>query len=131
MIRRFPLFFYWGPPVLYSLLIFYLSSISTVPQLPQNSDKVLHFTEYFVFATLLWRAFGRGTFWFFKRSYAILTLCIGALYAASDEVHQLFVPGRTASVYDWIADVAGILGMLTLMIVKVKWKGGNLKYEPI
>lgn len=30
-------------------------------------------------------------------------------YAASDEVHQSFVPGRNASITDWAADAVGIL----------------------
>jgi VanZ family protein len=129
MNRRFPFVFFWGPPILYAGLIFWLSSISTLPHIPENSDKFFHFIEYFVFAVLIWRAFGLGKFWFFNSKQALLTTFIASTYAASDEFHQLFVPGRSASIYDWIADVAGILGMLTLMIVKVKWKDGTFKYE--
>jgi len=32
-----------------------------------------------------------------------------SVYAASDEVHQSFVPGREMSILDWLADAAGIL----------------------
>ena len=131
MNRRFPFVFFWGPPILYAGLIFWLSSISTLPHIPQNSDKVIHFIEYSLFTLLIWRAFGRGKFWFFNSKHALLTTFIASAYAASDEFHQFYVPGRSASIYDWIADVAGILGMLTLMIVKVKWKGGIFKYETI
>jgi len=131
MKQRFPLVSFWGPPILYAVFIFLLSSISTIPHLPRNSDKVIHFIEYFLFALLIWRAFGRGEIWFFNTQKAVLMTSIAAAYAASDEFHQLFVQGRTASIYDWIADVAGILGMLTLMIVKVKWKGGSFNYETI
>jgi VanZ family protein len=129
MNRRFPFVSFWGPPILYAGIIFCLSSISTIPHFPRNSDKVLHFIEYFVFTFLIWRAIGRGHIWFFNAQKALVTALITATYAASDEFHQLFVPGRSCSIYDWIADVAGILGMLTLMIVKVKWKDGSFKYE--
>jgi VanZ family protein len=30
-----------------------------------------------------------------------------AVYGVSDEFHQRFVPGRNASIEDWVADVAG------------------------
>jgi len=30
------------------------------------------------------------------------------VFAASDEIHQAFVPGRETDVMDWLADVAGI-----------------------
>jgi VanZ family protein len=42
----------------------------------------------------------------------VLALCICVLYAVSDEVHQLFVPGRGAQVTDVLIDTAGaILGI--------------------
>jgi VanZ family protein len=120
----------WGPAILYAALIFWLSSLSRVPTGPENSDKVFHFFEYFLFAALLWRALRQH---FQKRMFGrILTvLLMGAIYAASDEIHQIFVPGRTSSVFDWIADVAGILGMLTLMLIAVKWRGTAFKYDSL
>ena len=33
---------------------------------------------------------------------------LGIGYAASDEIHQLFVPGRQADVSDWLADIIGL-----------------------
>ena len=32
---------------------------------------------------------------------------IAASYGVFDEVHQLFVPGRSGDLYDWFADVSG------------------------
>jgi VanZ family protein len=40
------------------------------------------------------------------------------LYAASDEYHQSFVPGRTSSIYDVAVDSAGI--MLALLILRIR-----------
>jgi len=31
------------------------------------------------------------------------------LYGGSDEVHQLFVPGRDCNLYDFVADTIGVL----------------------
>ena len=123
--------FLWGPAVLYAALIFWLSSLSHVPTGPENSDKVFHFFEYFLFAALLWRALRSRHFQKRKIQRALVVLLIGAAYAASDEIHQLFVPGRTSSVFDWIADVAGIVGMLTLMLIAVKWRGTAFNYDSI
>lgn len=47
-------------------------------------------------------------------SWKIL-VAIGSLFAASDEWHQSFIPGRDASVLDWISDCVGILGTLFLI----------------
>lgn len=45
-----------------------------------------------------------------KRKYAyIITLIINGLYAALDEVHQIFVPGRGASILDVGRDCIGVL----------------------
>lgn len=38
-----------------------------------------------------------------------------ALYAITDEVHQIFVPGRTAKASDWLADVGGTLVAIGLV----------------
>ena len=123
--------FYWGPAVLYAGFIFWLSSVSHVPTGPENSDKVFHFFEYFLFATLLWRAFRSAHFRRHRIQRALVVFLVGAVYAATDEFHQLFVPGRTSSVFDWMADVAGIIGMLTLMLIAVKWRGTTFDYDSI
>lgn len=38
------------------------------------------------------------------------------LYAASDEYHQSFVPGRHATVKDWLADAAGMLVVVAVVL---------------
>ncbi len=63
--------------------------------------KGAHFTEYGVLFWLL----VRGPM--ARRPYLALLLCV--LYALSDEGHQAFVPGRTASLYDVALDSTGAL----------------------
>ncbi len=47
----------------------------------------------------------------------IATILVTVLYAASDEYHQSFVPGRTSSIYDVAVDSAGIaIGLLFLKL---------------
>ena len=52
-----------------------------------------------------------------------ITLCFGFLYALSDEVHQLFVPGRSFQFFDIFMDVCGVTlgclgGIILILIVK-------------
>jgi VanZ family protein len=62
-----------------------------------------HVVEYFIFGVLLFRAIrapGRG--WDLR--WAFLAILIAALYASSDEIHQIFVPSRGASIWDALLD---------------------------
>jgi VanZ family protein len=104
--------FYGGPVLAYAALIFFLSSLSRLPEaVPAffGFDKIAHFIEYYFFGWLIYRAFtssGRRR----DRRYALLmTLLIGAAYALSDEWHQSFVPGRDASLWDVLFDTAGVV----------------------
>ena len=54
-----------------------------------------------------------------KQNKRILTsLIVGVLYASSDEIHQYFVPGRSARVFDVMIDSAGVcLGICIVIFV--------------
>jgi VanZ family protein len=104
-------FFYGGPVLAYAVLIFFLSSLSTFPEeIPSffGFDKITHFLEYYFFGCLLCRWFS-STDRYRKRCGALLmTILIGTAYALSDELHQSFVPGRDASLWDALFDAAGV-----------------------
>jgi VanZ family protein len=63
--------------------------------------KAAHFTEYGILFWLL----VRGPM--AQRPYLALMLCV--VYALTDEGHQAFVPGRTASLYDVALDSTGAI----------------------
>jgi VanZ family protein len=97
--------------------IFVASGIPNLGPLPANtSDKVAHFAAYGVLGALLTRAVA-GVAWAGYTIRAVRHAWVGAtLYALSDELHQAFVPGRTPSVGDVIADAAGAaLGALVAL----------------
>ena len=49
----------------------------------------------------------------------ILAVLISACYAATDEFHQLFVPGRSGEVRDVLVDTAGaVIGILFLSLLR-------------
>lgn len=90
------------------IAIFAASSQHTVAELPGGmSDKSAHFLAYAGLAVLVLRAVSRARWAGVTRTAAGAAWAICAAYGASDEFHQWFVPGRSASILDWIADVTG------------------------
>ena len=82
-------------------------SASTIAAIHFTLRKLGHFTEYALLAFLLWRAL--RTSWIGKANGVIAATCFGlaALFAASDEFHQSFVPTRTPSPRDVLIDCIG------------------------
>ena len=76
--------------------------------------KCAHVSEYAVLALLLWRAFRSIPIFRAKTLMVFGAVLMGcALFAASDEFHQMFVKSRTPSVRDALLDVTGaLLGLL-------------------
>ena len=97
----------WPPALLWAAAIFYLSSQSRPlgrrwPSLP---SALAHVFEFAVLAALLHRALAAEPQ---RRQRAVApAFVLTALYAASDEVHQLFVPERTASLAEYGLDLLG------------------------
>ena len=60
--------------------------------------KLAHAVEFAILGALLVRAF----------RHAWAAIALGAAYAASDELHQHFVPGRQAALTDVVIDSIGV-----------------------
>src|ERR1700757_2853190 len=130
-IRVPPLVNYWMPAIAWMALIFIgstdvLSAEQTsrflVPFLhwldPHlswaaiNTIQILirklgHVIEYAILAALLWRAV-RGAQWQVKISLLFIAVWFAcAVFAASDEFHQSFIPSRSPSVHDVVIDTCG------------------------
>jgi VanZ family protein len=92
----------WLPVLVWAALIFAFSSVPDLGTGLGGWDVVLrklaHATEYAVLGALLVRATGRSG----------LALTLGTLYAASDEIHQTFVRGRTGAPLDVAIDALGV-----------------------
>ena len=99
--------FLWAPVVVYMAAIFYMSAQSDPPAPGGVPDYVLHAIEYFGLSVVVFRAVAGGLGRAVTATSLTSTLLITLAYAISDEVHQLFVPYRTADVRDVLADVAG------------------------
>ena len=101
----------WLPPAVFAALILVATSWPDLDlgRLPTRFDKLGHLGMYGIFGALVLRAASRPAAW-----ATVAWAWIGiACFAAADEWHQNFIPGRSASLGDWAADLTGsLLGIL-------------------
>lgn len=102
-IRKSVLF--WLATAGYMGLLFFLSSREKFGFiLPSDSDKIVHALAYIPLGLLFYRSLIASGI----RKYVFVTASLLALlYGITDEIHQIFVPGRDASIGDVIADAFG------------------------
>ncbi|MFH1084839.1 MAG: VanZ family protein [Chloroflexota bacterium] len=118
----------WLPVALWMAWIYWLSDQPNLPHPARRlglSDYLFDYSAHaFTFgllAALVWRAL------VLRRlaqpgGIIMSSGTLAALYAVTDELHQGAVPGRTSSLRDWLADVAGVaLAMVAL------WLWGRLR----
>jgi len=86
--------------------IFYVSSLPQ-PPLPPGGDKPWHSTAYLGLAIVVVRAVAGGLMRPVRPGSAVAAILITVLYGVSDEIHQMFVPGRSAETSDLVADAIG------------------------
>lgn len=100
---------------------------TVLDQVQRTVRKCAHFLEYMTLGFLLrccaesW--FGR------KRGLPIGSWMAGALYAATDEAHQLLVDGRGGSVLDVLLDSSGVLTgvLIATLLIRTIRKGKAAK----
>lgn len=111
------------PLAIYWLILFTATSLPAydLPKLGL-SDKIQHFSAFFILAVLLNLALlyqRKSRFLFENTNIATIVICL--FYAGIDEIHQTFIPGRFAEVLDWVADGSGvILGVFLVYFLKNK-----------
>lgn len=101
------------------------SNIKKVQNMPKNEKelftekiirKLAHFSIYTVVGLLMMSLMNTYKLKQSKRIW--ISLIVGVLYASSDEIHQYFVPGRSARVFDVMIDSAGVcLGICIVIFV--------------
>lgn len=84
-----------------------------------------HFLEYTGLGVLIFNALYQT----FGYSRPVISFVISALYAVSDEIHQLFVEGRAFQLSDIVIDslgaASGIIVLIILIKLVSKIKGGG------
>ncbi|MBW2219059.1 MAG: VanZ family protein [Deltaproteobacteria bacterium] len=103
------LIFHWLPLLFYCALIFVLSSRPVPKNIPDIFflDKRLHFFGYGLLGILFFRAYRTLSLKNRPRLMMFLSMASATLYGISDEIHQHFVPTRTADMWDVLADMLG------------------------
>jgi len=120
----------WSPPVIYAILIYWLSSLErpfVIDLGVNNFDKLIHLVEYAIFGFLLIRAIkGSGNDLSIKNAL-IITFIIGTFCGFTDELHQSVVPGRYATMADFIFDSIGTFTGAILFSITRKIGAANGK----
>ncbi len=115
--------YYWMPVVVIGGFVFFGSSIPgrNIPSIFPYEDILYHFGIYVILALFYIRALkntgGRRT----VLRLILLTVLFGFLYGASDELHQLWTPGRSCDIVDLFIDTAGSLTGAAAGGLYLKW----------
>jgi VanZ family protein len=113
---------FWAPLLLWMGTVLVLSSLpgSTLPRVTiPNIDKIVHYSEYFIMAILFMRAMVSSADNRLTIQAVLVTLFIITFFAAFDEIHQLYIPGRSCDILDYAADM---LGAGTAVVTYILWK---------
>jgi len=118
---------------LWAGLIFYLSNQPYLPfqHVFAHQDKLMHFVAY---ATLGFLGMGSARVQAsggYRPAQAWQVCLLSGLYGITDELHQYFIPGRTADSLDAIADIAGgIIGVWSMyQLVRLTSKRLQTRHE--
>jgi len=96
----------WIVVIIIAIAIFYISTLTFPPSptLVSWESFVYHFFAFFFLAFFLSIALVKGK----KYRIVVLVILIAVLYGISDEIHQIFVPGRVCCIEDVLTNSAGI-----------------------
>lgn len=114
----------WGPVVLWMLVMYNFSARPTIAPVAAFDwldfiiKKSAHLAEYAILFILSFRAFG-------VKNRSEKAFFLGLMFAFTDEIHQMFSPGRTAMIRDILVfDTGGLVigWFLSSRIKKIqKW----------
>lgn len=113
---------YWMITIVYAACMFMISSIPreiteeiSITNYTNYESIMFHIVEYFFFGYFLYKAIKTTKI----KKKALITVLIGIMFAISDEIHQIFVPGRAGVAEDVIFDAIGIVLIIILFKSKV------------
>jgi len=100
---------YWLPIIIYCLAIFIQSSLPASESLPGfwQADKLMHAGAYALLGLLFYRAFHTTRIPKTTTLVILISALSATAYGVSDEIHQYFVPSRTFSLADMLANTVG------------------------
>ena len=112
--------------IVWAAALFTQSSIpgDSIPDLGiLTHDKIIHFCIYVIFTATVNRAMrNQKRYPLFASHHYVFTFILVAIFAASDEFHQYFVPKRSCDFFDWLADSAGAMLYIVFHWVRGRYK---------
>ncbi|NVM21610.1 MAG: VanZ family protein [Desulfobacterales bacterium] len=115
---------YWLPVLIYCFMIFVQSSHPAPKEIPEIPyfDKVLHLAGYALLGILFLRGFVNSRLSDGTATIKMASIFLTGLYGATDELHQHYVPFRTADIWDVFFDVSGgFIGVYLYQILLEKY----------
>ena len=112
-----------GIPAIYTIDSKYLIQIASIMNFFVR--KTAHFMLYAILAVLMYNL---ASCYITKRINAVcISSLICLLYAVSDEIHQLFVPGRAGQFRDVVIDFSGVLTALLITLLFSNYRIKKIK----
>lgn len=110
----------WAVTIFIALVIFFVSSLtfSSGASAGNFNANLYHFVIFFLLGTFLLFSLVQGKPK--KRKFILIGIVLAVFYALSDELHQLFVPGRACTFSDFIIDSLGILVAALLYLIYLR-----------
>lgn len=80
--------------------------------------KLAHFTLYTIGGLLIFNYI--NTYEITEKDKIFYSICIGAIYACTDEFHQLFIEGRSCQITDVMIDSLGVATGVCIFLCVIK-----------
>jgi len=120
----FHFLYYWLPVVVFCALLFAQSSFSTPKVMPAypHMDKLLHLVAYSILGALFLRGFSNSKYKNHGWLIRIASIFLTGIYGATDELHQYYVPFRSADTWDVTCDfLGGFIGVCLYQVMVQKY----------
>ncbi|HVO74015.1 MAG TPA: VanZ family protein [Ignavibacteriaceae bacterium] len=124
-LEKHKVFLVFLPLIIYWIALFVGTSIpvQAIPSIFEFGDKLEHMSAYAGLSILLNLTIAfQNKFGNIKTKHNLYTFLAAASYGIIDELHQIFIPGRSCELLDFVADLIGIsLGLIILnLIMKIE-----------
>ncbi|MBE0572716.1 MAG: VanZ family protein [Ignavibacteriaceae bacterium] len=122
LLEKYRVYLVYVPLILYGIILFILTILPGDGAVKSNSpDKFYHFAAYGLFSFILYfTLFFQNKILLLKKYTAAFTILFASLFGVLNEFNQIFIPGRSANIYDVIANFIGSL--VTVLIIKFSLK---------
>ena len=105
-----------------AITIFYISSLTFEPGPPSTKTDlkpiIYHILAFFGLTFFLLISLTKGKY----KSLIFPAILLAIIYGISDEIHQLFVPGRNGSLKDVLLDTTGIIFATIIYTITIQYR---------